>query len=643
MKKNILIIEESAIETASLQAILQDQDYEVTVSTPASASLILQGERKPDLLLLPVFIASDPNGLELAWVCKDFSIPFVFILPNSDQDTLESANKTQPYGFLSRPLRKKDVVSTIALGLSRHQHHQNFQFNLSKWLNGLLVSIMNCAGDDEQRLMWLIKAFQPFIQFDNVIVNLDLKNGGRESVYAFERLGLNEYRRKDHISYIRKAELEDLDLRLYRNRALEKTGVYVENGEYFDQGCKKFRFASKLREFYKINSEMTIPLVNVEKKLYASIGFYSTENAPFSHEQADLLRLAAPFVSNAIAWIKDSGLALNSTQKDGYSIDHVRSPEIFKNIVGNSLKLLSVLDQVTQVAPFDTTVLITGETGTGKESLVDAIHQLSSRNQRPLIKVNCAAIPETLIEAAFFGFERGAFTDASERKIGWFEKAHGGTIFLDEIGELPLLLQSKFLRVLQEKEIQRIGGTSTIKVDTRIIVATNKNLSAEVAAKHFRPDLYFRINVFPIEIPPLRERKEDIPLLVSHFINKFTTERNVPFKTVRQEALRQLVSYDWPGNIRELQSVVERTALTVMGTEIQEFLLPDNSASGENQREQEHLETYQEMERNHILKVLKSCKGKINGKGGAAEILDLPPTSLSVKMKKLKIGWHHTY
>lgn len=643
MKRNILIVDNLNSEADNLQIILQNQGYHVSKANSTSTALVLVADARPDLVLFPIFLTGEPNGLQLAGILKNRSIPVILILPNSDRETLESANLTQPYGFLSRPLRKRDVVAAISFGLSRHQHNISFQNSLSKWLNELLISIMSCTGDNEQRLIFLIKAFQPFIQFDNIIINLDLKNGGKDSVHAFERLGLDSYRRKDHISYIKKAELQDIELRQYRNRALEHNGIFVVNGEQFDKGCEIFAFASKLREFYHINSEMTIPVVIEENNLYASIGFYSTQPNPFTPDQVELLKMARPFVTRAIEWIKDRGTAFSASQNISYSIEQIRSPEIFKNIVGRSFKLLLVLDQVAQVAPFDTTILITGETGTGKESLVDAIHQISSRNQQPLIKVNCGAIPETLIEAEFFGYERGAFTGADKRKIGWFEKAQGGTIFLDEIGELPIQLQSKFLRVLQEKEIQRLGGTTTIKVDMRIIVATNKNLSTEVAAKRFRSDLYFRINIFPIEIPPLRERKEDIPLLLDYFIKKFALEQGLPRKIIIPEAIDQLLNYSWPGNVRELQSIVERTVLTNSDTEIKEFQLPVNATAADNQKEPERLVTYQEMERNHILKVLKSCNGKINGKGGAAEILDLPPTSLNVKMKKLKISWRHTY
>ena len=310
----------------------------------------------------------------------------------------------------------------------------------------------------------------------------------------------------------------------------------------------------------------------------------------------------------------------------------------FTHIVGRSPGLRFVLEQVEQVAPFDTSVLIIGETGTGKEGLVTAIHALSPRRDKPLIRVNCGAIPSTLIESELFGHEKGSFTDATERRLGKFELAQGGTIFLDEIGEIPPEIQVKLLRVLQEKEIERIGGERSIYTDVRVIAATNKDLEKEMAAGNFRLDLYYRIHVFPISLPALRERSDDIPLLVEHFLERFTTEFGFGPRSVSAAALQQLKDYSWPGNIRELEHLMERHVLTVKTPVIEEFAMPGRPVF----REDDPVKTVDDAERDHILSVLRRCNGRISGRGGAAEMLRIPPTTLSYRIKKLGIVWQHS-
>ncbi|MCF0039717.1 sigma-54-dependent transcriptional regulator [Dyadobacter fanqingshengii] len=312
----------------------------------------------------------------------------------------------------------------------------------------------------------------------------------------------------------------------------------------------------------------------------------------------------------------------------------------FKQIIGRSPRLLQVLDLVSQVAPLDTSVLILGETGVGKEGIAKAIHQLSKRKNKPLIKVNCGAIPPSLIESELFGHEKGAFSGASDRRIGKFEQAQGGTIFLDEIGEMPLETQTKLLRVIQEKELERIGGRTTIKLDIRFITATNRNLYKEVAAGKFRIDLYYRINVFTITLAPLRERKEDIPSLVDYFLKKHAKLSYNQPKRVSPQALEKLLAYSWPGNIRELENVIERhIIITPFGT-ISSIDLPEDETA-ENQKMGDVSKTKSPAghEKQSILAALNKSNGKVSGKGGAAEILNLPAATLASKMKKLGISW----
>lgn len=314
------------------------------------------------------------------------------------------------------------------------------------------------------------------------------------------------------------------------------------------------------------------------------------------------------------------------------------STDNFYGIIGKSSQLRLVTEHLQLVAPSDTAVLILGETGTGKERVAECIHELSPRNTKPLIKVNCAALPATLIESILFGHEKGAFTGAAERKTGKFEQADGGTVFLDEIGEMPVDIQAKLLRVLQEKEIERIGGNATIKTDVRIIAATNRNLEKEIAEGRFRMDLYYRLNVFPLLLPALRERKEDIPLLVAHFIEYYAAKSGKPAPAITEAAMNELLGYHWPGNIRELEHAIERTVLLTPDAVIKQVHIPVNKNGGAYSSNK--IKTIEENEKDHIIEVLKKCNGKIFGKGGAAELLGLNVSTLNSRIKKL--GIHKT-
>jgi len=318
-----------------------------------------------------------------------------------------------------------------------------------------------------------------------------------------------------------------------------------------------------------------------------------------------------------------------------YLQQEIQNVHAFEEIVGRSQPLLAVLHRVAQVAPTEATALILGETGTGKELIARAIHHRSARKQRPLIKVNCAAIPPTLVESEFFGHEKGAFTGALTRKVGRFELAHGGTIFLDEIGELTLDLQVKLLRVLQEGEFERLGATTTTRVDVRVIAATNRNLAQAMAAGEFRADLYYRLNVFPVTLPPLRDRREDIPLLVWYFISKNQGKLGKKIDRVPAPVMDALSAYAWPGNIRELANVLERAIILSPGSTLVLHDVLGTTSSPTLPAVSAH--SLEAMERAHILAVLDACQWRIKGAGQAAARLGLPPSILRSRMKKLGI------
>jgi formate hydrogenlyase transcriptional activator len=374
----------------------------------------------------------------------------------------------------------------------------------------------------------------------------------------------------------------------------------------------------------------------------------------YTQSDAELLRDVANQMALAIANMKSyeeiAALKARLEKENVYLQEEIRTEHNFEEIVGDSPALLALLRRVDQVAPTDSSVLIYGETGTGKELIARAIHDRSNRKNRPLVKVNCSAISAGLVESELFGHAKGAFTGAFERRIGRFELADGGTIFLDEVGELPLDTQVKLLRVLQEREFEPVGSNRSVRVDVRIICATNRKLEESIRAGTFRSDLYYRLNVFPLEVPPLRERRSDIEQLAKFFISRYARNLGKRITGISEGATEKLLSYSWPGNIRELQNVIERALIVATGPilDLENGLssIPVTPAPHEPRPEVEELvldndqcapKTLQEVEREHILAVLQQTHGVIEGANGAAKTLGLHPNTLRHRMEKLGI------
>jgi hydrogenase-4 transcriptional activator len=368
----------------------------------------------------------------------------------------------------------------------------------------------------------------------------------------------------------------------------------------------------------------------------------------YNNEHARLLQLLhEPFaiaMSNALKHQEVIRFKDMLADDNRYLFDELRSV-LGDEIIGSDFGLKAVMEMVQQVAPLDSPVLLLGETGTGKEVIANAIHYSSPRKDGPFIKVNCGAIPETLLDSELFGHEKGAFTGAISQRRGRFERADKGTIFLDEIGELPPQAQVRLLHVLQKKEIERVGGTSSIPVDIRIISATHRNLEEMIASGRFREDLWFRLNVFPIMIPPLRRRKEDIPALVHHLIDRKSTELKLTQRPVLVPgAIDRLIAYDWPGNVRELENMIERALIQHQGGVLSfETLLPlavsGGREVGEEARRNQVLSSLDEINARHIRRALEMAGGKINGPGGVAQILGVHPNTLRKRMNKLGIPY----
>jgi formate hydrogenlyase transcriptional activator len=428
--------------------------------------------------------------------------------------------------------------------------------------------------------------------------------------------------------------------------------VIIEGKPKYSADADKDAFIDPAVREMGVRSYLCMP-IRSEERTIGTITIFSFQRNAFDEEELKLLDIVAGQIETAInnaqqaESLRQSQTALqralgeleqlkNHLQDENvYLQEEIKTEYNFEEIIGQSESLKKLLRNVEQVAKTDATALILGETGTGKELVARAIHNLSSRKDKPLVKVNCGAISVGLVESELFGHEKGAFTGALQKRVGRFELADGGTIFLDEVSELPLDTQVKLLRVLQEGEFERVGSSKTIKVDVRVIAATNRNLTESIKSSSFRSDLFYRLNVFPLEVSPLRERKSDVPLLVNFFLTKFAKKLGKQFHSISKETMDRLIGYHWPGNIRELENVIERAVVVSAGPTIR----IDKSVLGLNvdSQSQGSVDTLEDVERTHILRVLEETNWVVNGKGGAASILNINPSTLRSRMQKLGI------
>ena len=405
------------------------------------------------------------------------------------------------------------------------------------------------------------------------------------------------------------------------------------------------RFPEDERLFqFGVRSYISLPLLK-RGEMLGAVDFVSFEKRSFDRGEVQLLQdvseIVSIAVSNALAFEEINALKEQLQAENRLLQDEIVQRSIFEEIVGSSQSLRNVLAAIDRVAPTDSTVLITGQTGTGKELIAHAIHRRSPRSGRALVKVNCAALPSELIASELFGHEKGAFTGALQQRIGRFEAANGGTIFLDEIGELTPEMQIALLRVLQEKEFERVGGNRTIQADVRVIAATNRDLQRHVAEGRFRADLYYRLNVFPIHAPSLKERIDDIPILVDYFISRFATRMGKRIRQIDRRTLEAFERYSWPGNIRELQNVIERGVILADSEifRLEPGTLPRDSQNGSEAPASESFDT-REQQKAQIEAVLKETRGRIAGPDGAAARLGIPASTLESRIKTLKINKH---
>lgn len=638
--KKILIVEDQFVEAKYLQSMLEKAGYTVCgIARSVVAAREIIAKEKPSLVLLDIFLSGKLTGIDLAGELKEEDLAFIYLSANSNEETLNAAKATQPYGFLVKPFREKDLLIALEIAFYRHEQSNEAMWRMEMKVQKALQQIAVNPGGWSTKLLAAANVLQQLIPFDCLSVKFKPVEASVFSGCLFLRAGFDEYQTIGihELSTISRLKVADIEQLLKNTPADDGAGWY--NGPDFTGLFQKHPMKALLAKTFGFSSNMVLPFLSPDNFTFSLSFFRKTPDGYNAEKLNSLFRLQQPMLAvmgSISRQDKKEALAMHY-QPAAPAQAAKESLACFRDIIGNSPALLNVMDLINQVAPTGTSVLILGESGTGKEKIAGCIHACSDRHGQPFVKINCAALPPTLIESELFGHEKGAFTGATERRIGKFEQADKGTIFLDEIGELSLELQVKLLRVLQEREVERVGSRQVLKIDVRIIAATNRNLEKEVATGKFRLDLYYRLNVFPILLPALRERIEDIPALTAHFIQHFNRKTGKKVSGISEKLAKKLASYSWPGNIRELEHQIERAVLLCKGTVIEDIFLPEFIREPENQLADNRTKTIQENERDHILSVLKKCNGKIWGPGAAAEMLNLPPSTLKSRMEKLGI------
>lgn len=646
MSNKVLIVEDEFIVANDLRVILERANYKVC-GIAASAKEAEENVRKnnPDLVLLDIRLKGKLSGIDIARKLRAENIAFIYLSANSSQEVLEDAKATEPYGFLVKPFREKDLLVTLDIAWYRHKHSLESKLRLEEVLQKQLNKTAIETSASGQRLLKLAGLLQPYIPFDLITAGPRPLDITQLNDKGYLRTGFDEYQYIGEKELLTITNLKKTALSVILANSHTDTGMFICNMESTGEKPNVPSLQHTLIKTFNMQSYLVFPVVtgNGQSVHYF---FYSRQQGLYNNSHIALLkRLKTQMVEIAEKMTFGLAPAISATSlADPFKRkqEQTENNRVLKNIIGNHHLLLAAFDLIAQVAPYNTSVLILGETGTGKEKVAESIHSLSPRNKGPLVKVNCAAIPVTLIESELFGHEKGAFTSAFEKRIGKFEKADGGTIFLDEIGELPLEMQVKLLRVLQEKEIQPVGGSTHLKVNVRIVTATNRNLEKEVAEGNFRLDLYYRLNVFPISLPPLRERKSDIEALTIFFAERFCKEFNKQFNGIAASMKEEMLAYNWPGNIRELENVMEQSVILNDGkSELQlkrTLISTTEPAAKADIKTFEDVKRFQhETERDYIISILKKTNGRIRGANGAAELLNIKPTTLESKIEKLNI------
>jgi DNA-binding NtrC family response regulator len=651
MQGKILIVEDEFIIASDLMMILERAGYEIAgIASSVPKALEIINLKRPAWVFVDIHLVGKLTGIDLANQLVEMHIPFIYVSANSNQSILELAKATKPYGFLVKPFREKDVLVTLDVAKYRHEHDLESKLMLETILQDKVMNTLAEPGGREGKILKIVSALQQYIHFDFFLICWKDKDSHIIDGLGFLNKDDGSFEVIDKADFVQRTGKSKQESDTWAKYVTPDSKSIALTSHEFAKVCRVNQMDKQISNGFNLQAMLAKSIAITESKVL-TFSFYSRSGDSYSQDEnilLDRLNLLLIKVAECIPSI-ESFIQTKSTLKITTTADlqneekaqHKQTSDSSLGLIGNSPNFKAIKDKLPLVSSFDISVLLLGESGTGKEKIARAIHKLSLRATRPMIKVNCAAIPATLIESELFGHEKGAFTGANEIRIGKFEQAIGGTIFLDEIGELPLDMQVKLLCVLQEREIVRLGGNKVIKTDVRVIAATNLNLEKAIAEGKFRLDLYYRLNGFPIWLPPLRERKDDIPELVNYFLKELSKRMGKNMQKISAQAMDELVNYSWPGNIRELENLIERSIVISDGDTIKSIDLPvadqAYSSAPSPVTLNKTIKTIKEMEKEYIMEVLRQCNGKVSGPGGAAELLDIPPNTLVAKIKKLGI------
>ncbi|MGB9309820.1 MAG: sigma 54-interacting transcriptional regulator [Candidatus Acidiferrales bacterium] len=624
-KGNILVIHDEPANLDLLATILTEQGYAVCLAKDGESGLQLVKCKLQDLVLVDISMQG-MNGYQVCASLKNDpvtrNIPLILIVPISHTINQPKAMLSGSVDYIASPFDAQEVLWRVETHLSLHRLRANLESAIRGRATNQTVTCEELEGALREAL---------------ALTRITGRKHAEEKLRERE----SELRQILNLAPQHIAVLGPEGSRLFANQAsLDYYGLTLESWRGGDPG--RFLHPDDLKRMASVAQHTDLSNASAhdaEVRLLRKDGMYRwflIRRHALLDGRGDLLRWYV-----AATDIEDRKQAEERLQTENIALrEEIDKASMFEEIVGNSPHLQTVLSRVAKVAPTESTVLVTGETGTGKELVARAIHRLSRRSQRAFVSMNCAAVPRDLIGSELFGHEKGAFTGATQRRLGRFELAEGGTIFLDEVGDLPPDMQVALLRVLQEREFERVGGAKTIRVDVRVITATNRDLTAAVASGSFRQDLFYRLNVFPIEVPPLRDRAEDILMLVEYFVQRYARRAGKNFRSIDKKTLGLLHNYDWPGNIRELQNVIERSVILNSG---EVFAVDESWLSRQPPQPRPRvalrapLHSEPRSEKEIIEAALAECRGRVAGRSGAAAKLGVPPSTLEHRIQALRI------
>ncbi|MEM6359418.1 MAG: sigma 54-interacting transcriptional regulator [Bacteroidota bacterium] len=639
----ILLVEDEFLAGKKLKEMLHQLGYQSVqhkLDFVSATSYIKQYE--VDIAFLDIDLHGEPLGIELGMKMGEAEIPFIFLTSYTDDSLIKKVKRCKPSGFIVKPADIQELKAAIEIAIYRNAYSNLSRTEKERQFLLEINSAINFVKDSYLFFTKVANSLKPLFDLDRAphIAILNKENSHfhikldwesdevddefMEGISKFNPIPLTkelqEVMNRDEPTILDVEELKMAFINEDAHNLLDKTGIKC---------C------------------MIVPL-KVNNKPIGYFNIMSGRSDVFGSGHFKLFKAAANqiavVVQNQLYFEELNELKERAEKENEFLVEEINLSRASEEFIGNSHGINFIKDQIKQVSRTDTSVLIIGETGTGKELVARSIHNSSLYADKPLIKVNCAALPSQLIESELFGHQKGSFTGATAQRIGKFEMANNGIIFLDEIGELPLELQPKLLRVIQEKEIERIGGSEPIKLNVKILAATNRNLNVEVEKGNFRPDLYYRLNVFPIYVSSLRERKEDIKDLAQFFLEKTSRKIGKSGLSLSKASLATMMEYNWPGNIRELQHVIEREVIVTNHNIID--ITPDKFSVGNNKvdsgssvlNSQNLHRTLKEVEKEAVIATLNFTNGKVRGKNGAAELLDINPSTLESRIRKLGIN-----